>query len=153
MKRPVVSTGFSFIELMIVIAVVGILTVISLMSLQSYREKVKVVDCAVGIKAIESTLMIFYLKDRTYPDGLADVGLASMKDPWGRSYQYLKIAGATGGLGQARKDHFMVPINTDFDVYSMGPDGKSSPPLTVKDSQDDIIRANDGGYIGPASKY
>ncbi len=52
-----------------------------------------------------------------------------------------------------RKDKFLVPINTDFDLYSMGEDGKSVPPLTAKASRDDIIRANDGGYIGPASGY
>ena len=47
----------------------------------------------------------------------------------------------------------MVPINTDFDLYSKGPDGKSATALTAKISQDDIIRANDGQYIGRASEY
>jgi general secretion pathway protein G len=47
----------------------------------------------------------------------------------------------------------VVPINTDYDLYSMGKDGKSQPPLTAKDSRDDIIRANDGAYIGPAEGY
>jgi general secretion pathway protein G len=52
-----------------------------------------------------------------------------------------------------RKDRFLVPINTDYDLYSMGKDGRSSPPLTAKASRDDIIRANDGAYIGLASNY
>jgi len=46
-----------------------------------------------------------------------------------------------------------VPINTDFDLYSMGPDGRSAPPLTAKHSRDDIVRANDGAFIGLASDY
>ena len=33
----------------------------------------------------------------------------------------------------------------------MGKDGDSKSPLTAKASRDDIIRANDGGYIGLAS--
>jgi len=47
----------------------------------------------------------------------------------------------------------MVPINSDFDLYSMGKDGRSVAPLTAKDSRDDIVRANDGGYVGLASEF
>jgi general secretion pathway protein G len=35
----------------------------------------------------------------------------------------------------------------------MGPDGKTVAPLTAQDSRDDIIRANDGRYVGPAADY
>jgi general secretion pathway protein G len=52
-----------------------------------------------------------------------------------------------------RKDRFLVPINSDFDLYSMGKDGESVPPLTAQKSRDDIIRANDGAYIGPAYAF
>jgi hypothetical protein len=37
-------------------------------------------------------------------------------------------------------------------LYSMGPDGRSSLPLAAKHSRDDIVRANDGAFIGAASK-
>jgi general secretion pathway protein G len=57
------------------------------------------------------------------------------------------------GNGQARKDRFLVPLNDDYDLYSMGKDGTSSPPLTAKVSQDDIIRANNGSYVGLASLF
>jgi general secretion pathway protein G len=46
-----------------------------------------------------------------------------------------------------------VPINSDFDLYSMGEDGKSSPPLTAKSSRDDIVRANNGAYYGYGRDY
>ncbi|HNS56268.1 MAG TPA: hypothetical protein PKO34_04360, partial [Smithellaceae bacterium] len=55
--------------------------------------------------------------------------------------------------GSARKDRFLVPVNSDFDLYSMGPDGVSTLALTAKNSRDDIIRANDGAYIGTAAGY
>jgi general secretion pathway protein G len=58
-----------------------------------------------------------------------------------------------GNIGQARKDRFLVPINSDFDLYSMGKDGRSVGPLTAQQSHDDIIRANDGGYYGLASNF
>jgi general secretion pathway protein G len=54
---------------------------------------------------------------------------------------------------QCRKDKFLHPINTDYDLYSMGVDGKSAKPITAQPSQDDIIRINDGAYIGLVSKY
>ena len=50
-------------------------------------------------------------------------------------------------------DLSLHPINTDFDLCSVGKDGKSAAPLTAKISQDDIIRANNGGYVGLASNY
>jgi len=104
--------------------------------------------------------------------------MGDLLDPWGRRYQYLRLAnpsdngngnGNGNGKGKGkgkgkdpkepkeqakpRKDNFLVPINSDFDLYSMGPDGKSVAPLTAKHSRDDIIRANNGGYFGPASEY
>jgi len=54
-----------------------------------------------------------------------------MRNPYG----YLKL-GDKKAHGHARKNHSLVPINTDFDLYSTGPDGRSSPPLTAKHSRD-----------------
>jgi general secretion pathway protein G len=61
--------------------------------------------------------------------------------------------GGPGSIGQARKDRNLVPINSDYDLYSVGPDGRSVPPLTAHHSQDDIVRARNGAYIGPASEF
>ncbi|MCP5251868.1 MAG: hypothetical protein H6939_09135 [Burkholderiales bacterium] len=46
-----------------------------------------------------------------------------------------------------------MPINSDYDLYSMGKDGASVSPLTAKASRDDIIRANNGRFIGRAADY
>ncbi len=56
-------------------------------------------------------------------------------------------------MGQVRRDRFLVPINSDFDLYSIGKDGGSQAPFTAMDSRDDIVRANDGGYVGLASGF
>ena len=58
-----------------------------------------------------------------------------------------------GGNGGKRKDRFIVPLNSTFDLYSMGPEGESVAPLTAKASRDDVIRANDGEFVGPARNY
>jgi general secretion pathway protein G len=46
-----------------------------------------------------------------------------------------------------------VPINSDYDLFSVGLDGSSLAALTAIVSKDDIIRANDGGFIGLAANY
>ncbi len=46
-----------------------------------------------------------------------------------------------------------MPINSTYDLYSMGKDGKTVVALTAKASRDDVVRANDGGFIGLAVKY
>jgi general secretion pathway protein G len=61
--------------------------------------------------------------------------------------------GSTCGSGKPRKDHFLHPINSDFDIYSMGRDGDTVAPLTANKSHDDIIRANDGGFYGLAANF
>jgi general secretion pathway protein G len=55
--------------------------------------------------------------------------------------------------GQMRKDRNLVPINTDFDLYSMGKDGETVMPLTTPKSQDDIVRASNGAFVGLGSDY
>ena len=61
--------------------------------------------------------------------------------------------GGGGAPSHARKDRFLVPINTDFDLYSMGKDGESVPALTAAKSRDDVVRAANGAFIGLASKF
>ncbi len=58
-----------------------------------------------------------------------------------------------GGVGGARKDRFLVPINSDFDIYSMGKDKDTVAPLNPPKSHDDIIRASDGGFYGLAKNF
>ncbi len=73
-------------------------------------------------------------------------------DPWGNPYLYLNIENATGKI-EPRKDKNLKPISSDYDLYSMGPDGRTKIPLTAKDSRDDTIRAADGAYVGIAEDY
>lgn len=89
------------------------------------------------------------LDSREYPEQLPD-DLQKL-DPWGNPYQYLRMQGASNG--QKRKDKSLVPINTDFDLYSMGPDGRSVGPLTAQQSRDDIVRAANGRFIGVAIDF
>ena len=44
-------------------------------------------------------------------------------------------------------------MNSDFDLYSVGNDGDSESPLSAKASRDDIVRANNGAFIGLGEDY
>jgi general secretion pathway protein G len=90
-----------------------------------------------------------------YPQSLSQVGYGTYLDPWGSPYQYLDIQEAEkkGNKDKPRKDRWVHPINTDYDLYSMGADGASVPPLTAQQSRDDVVRANNGAYIGLASEF
>jgi general secretion pathway protein G len=99
--------------------------------------------------------MNFAVEFGELPKELSDLGRDQILDPWGRPYIYLRIQGRdpTDPKFKPRKDHSLHPINTDFDLCSMGRDGRSKVPLTAKDSKDDIVRANNGGFVGLVSNY
>ncbi|MBL8750620.1 MAG: type II secretion system protein [Planctomycetes bacterium] len=52
-----------------------------------------------------------------------------------------------------RCDRFMYPLNTDYDLFSLGPNGRTAVSLGEAVGQDDVIRANNGGFFGVASDY
>lgn len=60
---------------------------------------------------------------------------------------------STGRPTQPRKDRFLHPINSDYDLYSVGKDGETVIPLTARPSHDDVIRANDGSFVGLAVEF
>ncbi len=154
-NRKLQTSGFTLIEVMIVVAIIATLAGIATPSFINHIDKTIRFRCIAEIKIIEKEIFSFYLTDDRFPDDLDEIGLGTMKDPWGNPYKYLSAESVKkkGKKEKMRKDHFLVPVNTDFDLYSKGPDGKSVAPFTAKASRDDIVRANNGGYIGPVSGY
>lgn len=146
-----VARGFTLVELAICLAIIGVLASIGTSVYSSYDQKSKIKKTVLDIRTISLSVEAYMDDNGAAPASLANVGKGNMLDPWGNPYRYLDIA--TAPVGQVRKDQFLVPINNDFDLYSMGKDGDSKPPLTAAKSRDDIIRANDGAYVGPASAY
>lgn len=226
------ESGYTIVELSIVISIVGILAAVGGSQYASYLDRARTARAIAELQAIAKQLEPLPDEDQTYPASLADAGI-TMLDPWGNPYQYLLISGnlprglssavdglppvaapggrnatsaatspttttstgnagsssggggSTGGnggnasgnaaggagqgaaggagraggggggsiMGEVRKDRFQVPINSDFDLYSSGPDGQSRGPLSAPVSRDDILRANDGAFYGVAEDF
>ena len=143
--------GFTLVELAIALAILGVLGALSLNQYLAYIERVRVARAVIEMKDITAQLDPIALDGQKLPTTLAAIGLGGRKDPWGRPYQYLRIKGAAGW--KVRKDQFLVPLNSDYDLYSKGKDGLSQSQITHRFSLDDVVRGNNGAFLGLAAKY
>ena len=145
------SFGFTLIEVLLVIAIIGILSAIGLPAYQDYTEKAKVLQAATDIGGMQAKIQHYFDEERSYPESLADVGEAGRIDPWDNPYSYYNIN--KYGKGGARKDKKENPINSDFDLFSPGKNHQFKPQVSHEDSLDDVIRAHDGSFINLAEKF
>ncbi|MHA6639731.1 type II secretion system major pseudopilin GspG [Stutzerimonas frequens] len=120
--------GFTLIEIMVVVVILGILAALVVPQVMSRPDQAKVTVAKGDIKAIAAALDMYKLDNFAYPstqqglDALVKKPSGSPqpknwnrdgylkrlpKDPWGNDYQYL----SPGTQGQ-------------FDLYSFGADGK-----------------------------
>lgn len=144
------ARGVTLVELMVAMAILALIAAIAVPSYSGHVQRGRVAKAISDIKRIELSMERFMTDRGRYPASLAEAGIA-LNDPWGNPYQYLSMAGAK--VGQVRKDHSLHPLNTDYDLYSMGADGKSVSPLTAKASRDDVVRARNGAFVGLGADY
>ena len=145
------KTGFTLVELMVVVSILAVLATVGVQSYRRHINEAKINRSIADIKVIELKLQQFHAENDVFPNALNDIGMQNLSDPWENPYRYANAT--TTKKGHLRKDHFMVPVNTDFDLYSMGEDGKTASPFTAAKSQDDIVRANNGTYVGLVSEF
>ncbi|MHB8070024.1 MAG: type II secretion system major pseudopilin GspG [Desulfobaccales bacterium] len=125
LKKDRRTAGFTLIELMIVIAILGLMAYMVAPRLMGVMGKAKPKIALADIKNLETALDMFYLDVGRYPS--QDEGLKVLyqrsdnipnwagpyikkapKDPWGRDYVY-KFPGELGGA---------------YDIISYGADGQ-----------------------------
>ena len=149
------SKGFGLLELMVALVIVALLATLAIPSYQRYADRARVTAAIGDIAKFELAIESYRLRynDRI-PMNLAELGIEVPLDPWGRAYQFLNIrAAGAGAIADFRKDGKLVPLNSDFDLYSLGKDGLTQAPLSAKDSRDDIVRASNGAFIGLGEDY
>jgi general secretion pathway protein G len=120
--------GFTLIEIMVVVVIIGLLAAVILPNVFGNVEKAQITKAKSDIQAIETALTMFKLDNFKYPS--TENGLAALterpndptirnwreggylrrlqKDPWGNPYQYVY----PGTHGQ------------EYDLYSFGADGQ-----------------------------
>jgi general secretion pathway protein G len=122
------SKGFTLIEVLVVIVILGILATVIVPKIMDKPDEARVVKAKQDIGALESALKLYKLDNYSYPS--TDQGLESLvtkpggtpepkkykeggyierlpKDPWENPYQYLSPG-----------------VHGTIDIYSLGADGQ-----------------------------
>lgn len=150
---PRSSRGMTLVEIAVAMAVLALFAAFAIPAYTDYVERARVAQARADIQDIDAKIAQFELTHPgALPDSLADIGAAGLRDPWGRPYQYLNLRDPAN-LINARKDRNLHPINSDYDLYSAGRDGRTVLPLTAQLSQDDVIRARNGRFVGLVRDY
>lgn len=149
--RRVSLRGFSLVEVMIVVAILGVLSGISSVLYKGYISDARNKTAMADIQALQLAISVRGSDPQDLPTSLLEIGADRKLDPWGHPYRYQRLDLVP--RGSWRKDKNLVPLNATYDLWSDGADGTSQAPLTAKASEDDIIRANDGTFVGLAKDY
>ncbi len=122
------QSGFTLIEIIVVLVILGILASIVVPNVISRTDQAQVVKAKQDIRAMESALQMYRVDNFQYPS--TDQGLQALtekpttgpeaknwqsggyikklpKDPWQNEYQYISPG-----------------ENGEFDIYSLGADGR-----------------------------
>lgn len=162
------QAGFTLIEALIVLAILSVIALVALPSYSKHQQRVLNTQCISDITHLAQRLEKFKAITYAYPEYLAEMGEIPL-DPWGNEYQYLNLLNVNDKSGKvkidsdgnkikgkkprARKKKNLKPLNSDYDLFCTGADGDYAPNVSAGVSRDDIIRADDGAFIGLAGEY
>ena len=101
MKTKKNNKGFTLMELMIVIAILGLLTTLVVNNVVSNLSSAKISNCFLKLTQLKQNVEFYKIKKLRYPDSLKEltepigaVGKPILDevptDPWGNEYRYIK---------------------------------------------------------------
>jgi general secretion pathway protein G len=162
------EAGFTFIEIVLVLFIVGILATLADTAYLNYVDRSNTKLSIKTIRLLEHAIKTFEMDNMRLPNSLNELPSVSLLDangnpvltpppfldPWGNAYQYLNLPNDNPpSYPNARRDRGNKPLSLDYDLFSMGPDGRTAKPVDSAFGKDDIIRANSGTYVGIAEYY
>ncbi|HFC8175265.1 TPA: pilin [Neisseria meningitidis] len=83
--------GFTLIELMIVIAIVGILAAVALPAYQDYTARAQVSEAILLAEGQKSAVTEYYLNHGKWPDGNSDAGVATSSEIKGKYVEKVEV--------------------------------------------------------------
>ena len=130
MKIQTKQTGFTLIEIMVVVVILAILASVVVPKIMDRPDEARIAKARQDIRAVESALGLYKLDNFVYPT--TDQGMEALvtkpsgspepknykkggyvksvpKDPWGNEYKYLNPG-----------------VHGDIDIFSLGPDMQPS---------------------------
>ena len=142
MRKPILrkEKGFTLLELMIVIAIIGLLIAIVIPDLMKVKQEGEVRSCVASLQGLQASLELYNTHYKYYPDSLQTLvaegylGENGIKDPWSKEYRFALV---TGNGGAADEDQGAGNAN-NYLIGSEGPDGKQDtnddiePPVNTK---------------------
>ncbi len=119
-KKQKKRSGFTLIEIMLVIVIIGIIAGIAIPKLTGSVGKASNTAARMSLKGIEAAVQSYEMDNLRLPDSLDDLTKSTggngpylkpsdLMDPWSQKYQYTK--GGSHGMG--------------FDLYTTSPEGES----------------------------
>ncbi len=152
--------GFTLIELMIVIAIVGILAAIALPAYQDYTVRAKVSEAMVNLAEAKTTIAEFYSANNYFPEDSAEAGInTNPNTDIVASIVYSSDFGTSGlpSIGAYVKAE-IIPNGTAGETYSFYLSGVTSAGNRIIWVCKKGTSAYTGGSIGAAdnimeSKY
>ncbi len=115
-RRDDGEEGFTLVELMVVIVIIGLLATVVIINVLPATDKAAITKARADVSVLEQGVEMYRLNKLRYPNGSEGLQAVTAegyvkrlpKDPWGNAYRY----------AQPGRD------GRQFDIYSYGADGR-----------------------------
>ncbi|ENW6071299.1 prepilin-type N-terminal cleavage/methylation domain-containing protein [Neisseria gonorrhoeae] len=143
--------GFTLIELMIVIAIVGILAAVALPAYQDYTARAQVSEAILLAEGQKSAVTEYYLNNGEWPEDNGDAGVASASTIKGKYVQKVEVAKGVVTAQMASTGVNKEIKGKKLSLWARRQDGSvkwfCGQPVTRTEANDDVTAANDANKI------